>query len=375
MSLKIIDEFSNTTYFLTEVTPKFNSNEFCFELSDSSGIKVYIDYVLALSADYKPEDYSLFIFKSWILNGENNIFQAYEKDINERIGWIFPIQSLVSTDHKYVDDPHFLKYAYVTFYKLLMNQEQHETFTTYLQTTDSYRLTDFYGNDIIILVLSNTKIQKIENFHIDNYLTSLYSYSYYYCQPIDNFKRIGCRASFQSPGDTRLILQRNSIYLQGEVYLHRLFKSLLKTEEHPLVRFYLLYQVIELIIEIIFQKSFLEKINTFQNNTDRNIYELKESIAYISSEKERISKLITSLEKYFDGNTKTNLLLYCNDLLISFNSETKTSLALALYSVRSLIVHKFRKLPEENLPKIAEINQEFENILIKIILNYEETSI
>jgi hypothetical protein len=149
----------------------------------------------------------------------------------------------------------------------------------------------------------------------------------------------------------------------------------LKTEEHPLVRFYLLYQVIELIIEIIFQKSFLEKINTFQNNTDRNIYELKESIAYISSEKERISKLITSLEKYFDGNTKTNLLLYCNDLLISFNSETKTSLALALYSVRSLIVHKFRKLPEENLPKIAEINQEFENILIKIILNYEETSI
>ena len=375
MSLKIIDEVSNTTYLLTEVTSTFNDDEYHFELSDSSGTKVYIDYVLTAYNDYKPEDYSLFIFKSWILNSENNIFQAYEKDINERIGWMFPIQSLVSNEHKYVGNSHFLKYAYVAFLILLINREQYETFTPYLQTTDSYRLTEFYGDDIIILVLSNTQIQKLDNFHIDNYLTSLYSYSYYYCQPIDNFKEINSRANFQSPGDTRLILQRNSSYLQGEVYLHRLFKSLLKTEEHPLVRFYLLYQVIELIIEIIFEKSFSDIINNFQNNTDKNIYELKESIASISSEKERISKLIATLEKHFDGNTKTNLLLYCNDLLVAFNSEKKDSLALALYAVRSLIVHKFRKLPEKDLPKIAEINKEFENIVIKIILNYEEISI
>ncbi|AFW94613.1 MAG: hypothetical protein LW814_08220 [Anabaena sp. CoA2_C59] len=375
MSLKIIDEVSNTTYLLTEVTSTFNDDEYHFELSDSSGTKVYIDYVLTAYNDYKPEDYSLFIFKSWILNSENNIFQAYEKDINERVGWMFPIQSLVSNEHKYVSNSHFLKYAYVAFLKLLINREQYETFTPYLQTIDSYRLTEFYGDDIIILVLSNTQIQKLDNFHIDNYLTSLYSYSYYYCQPIDNFKEINSRANFQSPGDTRLILQRNSSYLQGEVYLHRLFKSLLKTEEHPLVRFYLLYQVIELIIEIIFEKSFSDIINNFQNNTDKNIYELKESIASISSEKERISKLIATLEKHFDGNTKTNLLLYCNDLLVAFNSEKKDSLALALYAVRSLIVHKFRKLPEKDLPKIAEINKEFENIVIKIILNYEEISI
>ena len=116
-------------------------------------------------------------------------------------------------------------------------------------------------------------------------------------------------------------------------------------------------------------------IDNFQKNTDKNIYELKESIASISSEKERISTLISRLEKYFDGNTKTNLLLYCNDLLTAFNSEKKDNLALALYAVRSLIVHKFRKLPETDLPKIEEINKEFENIVIKIILNYEEISI
>ncbi|MFN4955606.1 MAG: hypothetical protein ACK5F3_16090, partial [Aphanizomenon sp.] len=174
MSLKIIDEVSNTTYLLTEVTSTFNDDEYHFELSDSSGTKVYIDYVLTAYNDYKPEDYSLFIFKSWILNSENNIFQAYEKDINERVGWMFPIQSLVSNEHKYVSNSHFLKYAYVAFLKLLINREQYETFTPYLQTIDSYRLTEFYGDDIIILVLSNTQIQKLDNFHIDNYLTSLY---------------------------------------------------------------------------------------------------------------------------------------------------------------------------------------------------------
>ncbi|MFM7370914.1 MAG: hypothetical protein ACKO2Z_24615, partial [Sphaerospermopsis kisseleviana] len=163
--------------------------------------------------------------------------------------------------------------------------------------------------------------------------------------------------------------------LQGEAYLDRLFKSLLKTEENPLVRFYLLYQVIELVIEIIFEKSFSDIINNFQNNADKNIYELKESITNISSEKERISKLIAALEKKIDAVSKTNLHLLCNQLLTAFNSDNKNSLPLALYSVRSLIVHKFRNLPEKDLPKLEQINREFENIVIKIILNFEEISI
>ncbi|MFM6011570.1 MAG: hypothetical protein ACKO99_13140 [Dolichospermum sp.] len=387
MPLKIKNELASIPYTLTEVIPKFNDSQSCFELSDSNDFKIDVDYILTPYLDYVPEDYSLFVMKSLELNRENDIFQVYDKDANLRIGWVFPIQAIVSNKHGCANNKHFLKYAYVAFYKLLINKEEYDHFIPPFQNADNYMLTDFYGDDIIILILSNSQIQNIDNFHIDNYLTSLYSYSYYYCQPTENLKQINnCqptedlkeirnRANLQSFGNTRLIIQRKSQYLQGEAYLDRLFKSLLKTEENPLVRFYLLYQVIELVIEIIFEKSFSDIINNFQNNADKNIYELKESITNISSEKERISKLIAALEKKIDAVSKTNLHLLCNQLLTAFNSDNKNSLPLALYSVRSLIVHKFRNLPEKDLPKLEQINREFENIVIKIILNFEEISI
>ncbi|MFO0055908.1 MAG: hypothetical protein ACOVQ3_13465 [Dolichospermum sp.] len=388
MPLKINDEISKIDYSLTEVVPNINNNQTYFELSVvQNNIKILIDYVLTPYTDYKPEDYSLFILKSLELNRENDIFQVYDKVADLRIGWIFPIQSLVSNKHGCAENKHFLKYAYVAFYKLLLNQENYSHFTPSSEQIEDYKLTDFYGDNIIILILCKTNIDKIANFNIDNYLASLYSHSYYYCQPTENINKINnCqptedlneiknRANLKPSGNTRLILQQNSQYLQGEPYIERLFKSLLKTEEHPLVRFYILYQVIELVLEIMFKKSFSDIIDTFQNNTDKNIYELKESIAYISSEKERISKLINALEKYFDEVSKINLHTFCNELLVAFNSKTKETLPSALYSVRSSIVHKFRNLPEKDLPKIEAINKEFENIVIKIILNFEEISI
>ena len=58
-------------------------------------------------------------------------------------------------------------------------------------------------------------------------------------------------------------------------------------------------------------------------------------------------------------------------MLKSFNSEEKNSLPIALYAARSFIVHKFRKLPETDFTKIDKINQEFEKMIIGIILNYK----
>jgi hypothetical protein len=375
---------------LTEVVPNINNNQTYFELSVvQNNIKILIDYVLTPYTDYKPEDYSLFILKSLELNRENDIFQVYDKVADLRIGWIFPIQSLVSNKHGCAENKHFLKYAYVAFYKLLLNQEDYSHFTPSIEQIEDYKLTDFYGDNIIILILFKTNIQKIANFNIDNYLASLYSHSYYYCEPTENIKKINTcqptedlneiknRANLKSSGNTRLILQRSSKYLQGESYIDRLFKSLLKTEEHHLVRFYLLYQVIELMIQIVFERKILDEINNFNNNADKNIRKFKEKIDNISTEKTRVSILINDYVKI----NNPNLLISCNELIKLFNDDDsnekddiskKQDLGGALYKVRCLIVHHFRKLPDKILEeKLREINKEFENIIIKIILDYE----
>ena len=80
MPLKIKDEISDIHYSLTEVIPNRNDEQLYFELSDvQNNIKIFIDYVLTLDSEYKPEDYSLFILKSWVLDKENDIFQVFDK--------------------------------------------------------------------------------------------------------------------------------------------------------------------------------------------------------------------------------------------------------------------------------------------------------
>jgi hypothetical protein len=389
MPLEIKNELSEIAYSLTEVLPNINDEQTYFELSDvQNSIKIYIDYVLTIyrddNTDYKPEDYSLFILKSWVLNKENDIFQVFDKEFYKepnrvRLGWIFPIQALLSNEHQYADNKHFLKYAYVAFLKLLKNKEKYTTFNPQFTTIrNNYELTDFYGENIIILVLCNSSLQKIDNFHIYNYITSLYSYGYYFCEPTENLKEIDTRSDSENPTGKKLIIQKNSPCLQKEDYLYRLFKDLLKNEEHHLVRFYLLYQVIELMIQIVFERKIVEEISKFNISEDKDVRKLKNKIEDISKEDRRVSILINNDVKI----NNPNLLISCNELIKLFNDDDdsnekddiskKQDLGGALYDVRCLIVHQFRKLPEKILEeKLREINKEFENIVIKIILDYE----
>lgn len=395
MPLKIIDQVLNKPYSSTEVTLK--NDQSCFQLyfqnPDSINIiEVEIDYVLDISPEdtskdpyttYKPEDYLLFIFKSFKLNKENNIFEVHTKEEKSRIGWIFPIQSLLSKEHKYAKSEHFLKYAYVAFLKLLKNEEEYTTFNPeFTATTNSYELTDFYGEDIIILVLCKSSLEKIDNFNIKHYMTSLYSYGYYICKPTENLKEIDTRYDSENPNGKKLIIQKNSPCLQKEDYVYRLFKDLLKNEEHNLVRFYLLYQVIELMIDIVLERKILDEINNFKKNEDKNnkaynnVSKLRDKIQDILKENKRVSILMNDVKI----NNPT-LLLYCHELIKLFNDDDSNEkddiseekdLGGAIYKVRCLIVHEFRKLSENILEeKLREINKEFENIVIKIILDYK----
>lgn len=373
MVLEIKDPISGKTILLDQIITEASEN-FFFTLFNSDDIenKFYVEYVLGLHSDYKDTDYSLHLFKSHTLNSENDIFQVYEKDTSIRIGWIFPIQSLVSNEHNYRDNIHFLKYAYVAFLKLLTNAEKRKIYIPNFNPNGVCKLTDFYGDDLIILTLCDAKWRSINNFNIESYAISLYQYGYYSCEPTDTIRQISGRSAFLSLDGLRINLQRISPDLEGEVYLGRLFKSLLKTEENPLVRFYILYQVIELIIERILEKEFHNLISTFNANPNKNFFELKEDISKLSSEKNRISRLVHNMSQHMNANCRTNLQLFCDDLLSSFNTPRKDDLALSLYTARSFIVHKFRNLPEADAPKIESINREFEAILIDILLNYEE---
>ena len=66
-----------------------------------------IGYVLQKNEEYPPERYTVLVMFHNELP-ENYIFEVYEKKINKRIGWIFPLQALLSNRHSFADDVHFL---------------------------------------------------------------------------------------------------------------------------------------------------------------------------------------------------------------------------------------------------------------------------
>jgi hypothetical protein len=267
MALKITDEL-DTDIELSQVTwnPKINR----FELADSAGsFKKEIEYVLKPDLGKFPlDDYVIYIFQNNNIL-EKHIFQVSESDVNETIGFIFPIQALVSAEHDYTDHKHFLIYAFKAFYKLL-KQDNEVPFLVPANKT-SLNLTDFYPADAVILILWEKRCrEKIKNFNIANYCPFLYQYGYYYANTTESLANKGTngfgekhREMLDSLKKT-IKIKRISSHIENNDYIIQLFTNLLPYQAHPLVVFHLLYQVIELLMPMIARIRLRKFIKKYQ---------------------------------------------------------------------------------------------------------------
>lgn len=81
------------------VSFQYNDTENIFEMKDKEN-KVICEYypLLNLDAEYNPRDFEYYLLRNDREDySENSIYQVYAS--KERIGWIFPIQALMSRQH------------------------------------------------------------------------------------------------------------------------------------------------------------------------------------------------------------------------------------------------------------------------------------
>lgn len=167
-----------------QLTPIFVSNDGTdtfFLGSDSEKIKIPIPFILS-----KPFSYKLDEFLMWVVYqkepSESAIFQVYEKTLEDkegRIGWIFPLHSILSSDHDYANNEHFLVYANAAFRKLLYGEGQAlEAKSLNYAAGRTYSLSDFYPDNAIILIVYKKDIAKLKDFDLTDYLPSIYSNGY-----------------------------------------------------------------------------------------------------------------------------------------------------------------------------------------------------
>lgn len=354
MQIKYIDGHCIYSSFL------YDAEENVFRISGEQSEFLEYSPILKLDNEYNPNNFFYILLTNESPScTENSIYQVYVSE--QRIGWIFPIQALVSKEHDYSNNAFFLKYAYVASYLLLESIKDDNR----RETPDQLLLEDYYDAKRSILVIDKENVAKLDTFSIDNYIVGLYKYGYAYSGRGNIF------AEF--PGSEirrRLNLKAVSTQLTMIPNINYLFKEQLPIAENEVIRFHLCYQIIELLISIVFEDQFQRVLKKIQTDSEE-LFNQRELLADIVGEKYRIKLLFNN---YISCETSycTDLDMACKRLLLLNKKDISQTYYENLYSVRCLLVHRLYSLTADSYQILQEINRPFLNVVMDILFSFKK---
>ncbi|MCS4225844.1 hypothetical protein [Sphingobacterium sp. BIGb0165] len=342
-----------------------------FVLSDAKNINsVEIEYLPILEKEYIVNDYEIVLFENQYLNAENDVFQLIAKDEDLRIGWIFPLSNLDGIDHDHYENIFLNKYKFVAFQLLLLS----ENFKVEaININEQLRITDCRKDNPIIVVLSKSSVKKIEGFSIENYLPSLSKYGYYKKNAFNNGNKLASKELYcikKLRGKLKLNVHKAKIELTTNKFFSELFNKNLKYLDHHLIRFHLLYQIIEHLITESFEKEFDALIQRFQDlKMLKN--DFIEQINNIKKERSKIRDIIKMLKTHQKDFDEIALRRDCGLLFEHFNIDQKEDLGDLIYDVRNLVTHNYRAIKSEQLNHLESITHQLELLTINLFEHYK----
>lgn len=341
----------------------------CFSLKsgETTDLEIEVSYRLDCKTDYSTSDYLVFMF-ACKEPGENEIFQVYEKENDNRIGWIFPIQALQSKEHSFADNEHFLKYAFVAFHLLCKGETNAFRKIPNYEDNRSYSIDEFYAEDSIILCLSKKKIDNFEKFSIDDYLPSLFKWGYY-LQVKRNPDQICISAEKQEEVRRKLKVGPISSSLKGNRFVKSLLSEVLPYEDVPLLAFFYLYQIVELLIEKVLIHEQRRKIDELIDNKDKP-FELIEIVEKMKGSFSEKSRLISLFNNYLDSPPYLeDLKQACNEFLEKYKRKSGTDFWNYLYNVRNLLFHQYRNVEQADTNELREIVKYFRIVIPDLLMS------
>lgn len=324
-------------------------------LDDSNNVVSEIIPNVNLDCEHNPQNFSMQMLNNERKDcTENSIFQVYID--NQRVGWIFPIQAIRSNEHNYADNQYFLKYAYVAW-DLLIRQLNID-----VNSLEEFDLFAEYPEGINLLILDKENCAKVKQFEFDKYIVGLYQKGYsisgkgnLYAETIERGKRLN--------------IKRQATELDDIPYLSELFKKQIPRETNDISRFYLYYQVIEILISKVFDKEFTLLVNELQSSTEK-LFDKKEDLSRITNEKWRVKKLCNNYCSV-DTYIKKSLNDKCIDMLKYTNCKVYENMEENLYQVRCLMVHRMYILDEKAEKILSDINDIFLELIIQLVITYK----
>ncbi len=366
---------------------KFVKKHSAFVAKDKAKNEILFYYPLQKSDNTPPEDFDVFLFYKPNL-AANNIFQITDKNLTElsckgKLGWIFPIQSFLTNEHDYSKNPYFLPYAYNAYLKLLdgISDVNYYNKIKINEISDGTYIEKIYGENTIVMILyknylNDYAIKYNQPFDIKNYIVDFYSKGFNLFSQ-NNFN-LFYHVDFNTkniekeyiPSGNKINIQKVSNDFIDNEYVNNLLLDLIPFQDHPLVKFHLLYQIIELLIDLIFKNELTISTSRFKDPNE-NFHDIKDEIMTLTKEQERIVKLFNDYSKNVDSSLKKNLKATC-DLLIGLTKDKIPNDApKSLYKVRCLLFHNLRSFKTDYTTSLKSINSDFENLLTEILIEFK----
>ena len=224
--------------------------------------------------------YTLFVLKRDNLK-ENQITNIYLKKTPEekekRIGFIIPTMAIESQEHDFAENTYFWKFSNAAL-QILFNTNNNFIFPNTIDISqEKIYLSDLLGGNIAFLVIEK------KDFDISEIFSSIIRYGFLLREENEENEE-----NDNLPKKLNLL----NISPDLESVKNQIFNILkiYHLQSNSAFKFFLLYQIIEILIQEIFQNTKNELLESLENQTD--VDKIKEILRNYTSEENRLGKLV-----------------------------------------------------------------------------------
>ena len=227
-----------------------------------------------------------------------------------------------------------------------------------------FSILDYYSDDIQILVYDKGNASKIERFDISNYAVDLFSKGYSFCGAGNVFTKLDIF-------DKNIRVKQLPEPIRDISYINVLFMELIPLRESSYSKFHLIYQIVEILIGVVFNYKIKSFINEIEDSPD-DLFEKREQLSDITTEKNRVIWLFNNFSN-IDLQKKEILNNLCEKMLQDNEKRYKeNNVGNNLYAVRCLIVHNLYSLDENGRELLKELNNSFLDVVLDILFTFHE---
>ena len=332
--------------------------------------------------NYVPEDYEVvFLLKKDIKESDITPVRYRFADGYRNIGFLIPIIALESAEHEYAQDNHFLLYSYIATVELLKKFPQYTYIKDIYFDGNKFTISDLVSQDLVIGIFWK---KNIESFTISSLSVCLFEEGY-----IGLSSRLPSELVF-SKKNIETISEEGSIntnkfslkLLNSDILDHFLIEKILfiyfPYEKNPPFKFFLLYQIVELLMNYILQNEYdliLSQLKTIQQNNIKS-RDVLDKIKEFTAEKKRMSLLFnnySSVSQELSDLKRTSLAYVVKMIDSDISSEKKCEEY--FYLIRNFIVHNMISLNEDNNDELEEVNEHLTKVIPSILYTFKKRNL